>query len=62
MIHNSFEHISLLYHYISFNTQMIYDIRDAINRLPKQREFDEIKGIFNNAVKVHGRPSICTKG
>jgi hypothetical protein len=32
---------------------MIYDLRNAINRLPDQKEFNKVKDVANKAVRVH---------
>jgi hypothetical protein len=53
IIRGSFEAISQLYRFESFNTRMIYDLKHAINKLPEWREFDEMKNIVNDSNRIH---------
>jgi hypothetical protein len=53
VLHGSFEAISQLYKYISFNTKIIYDLRYAINKLPDKREYDEIKNVVRQSISAH---------
>lgn len=53
VLHGSFEAISQLYRYVSFNTKMIYDLSDAINKLPDKREYDELKNVVRQSISTH---------
>ncbi|MFZ0893057.1 MAG: hypothetical protein WAZ77_01020 [Candidatus Nitrosopolaris sp.] len=49
----SFNTMFRLFSLTAYNTETIYNLKDALERLPSSRESDDLKKTFRNAVKVN---------